>query len=314
LLALALAFPVAAPASTTPRPRPKPAASSDQPPPGTHDVKTYAGGKPVTIRVKEMPKPELKDSGDSSDGHYDPSNMNMSKTSSYANKTFSTSEAALGGDATAAEAHDQKRFATSAYSAGSYNQANKTFETAAFKSSPQNGDDFAKTFQLPGDGTATEANRSFGVKTSDLQGKKALIADNPKDKIPDPFATPWTEGDKRFYDPTMLRVPHKRHDFHLDASKTIAGNDRITNLPNRPLSVDEVRNLINNDQIPNLDEPPDAPTKALNDPGWEPPVKAPMIDDNKAVPATPPADEAAAGDLPSPGMMAKPDSSQPPPK
>jgi hypothetical protein len=303
-MALALGFPAAAFANATAKPA---APASDQPPPGAHDVKTASG---LTIRVRDAQKTELKDDSPT-DGKYDPSSMNMNRTSSYANKTFSTSEAALGGNAMAAEAHDQKRYVTGAYAAGSYNQANKTFETAAYKSSPQNGGDFDKTFQLPGSGTAAEANRSFAVKSSDLQSKKALIADNPQDKT-DPFATTWSEGDKRFYDPTMLRVPHKKHDFQVDANK--ADPDRITNLPNRPLSVDEVRDLLNNEQIPDLDKPPDTPSKPLNDPGWEPPVKAPLIDDTRAAPATPPPDEAGAGELPSPGMMAKPDSSPPPSK
>jgi hypothetical protein len=305
LLALGLAFPAAAFASTTVT-----QATPDKPPPGYHDQTVYAGGKPMTIRVPDEKKNTLDDSA-LSDGHYDPSNVNMNRTSSYANKSFSTGEAAMGGDDTAAEAHDQKRFATSTYAASAYNQANKTFETAAYKGSAQNSGEFAKAFKLPGTGTATEANQSYAVSSSDLQSKKALIADNPKNKI-DPFATTWSEGDKRFYDPTMLRVPHKKHDFHIDANK--ANPDNITNLPNRPLSVDEVRNLINNDQTPDLDEPPDAPSKPLNDPDWAPAVKAPLLDDKKVAPATPPPDEAGDGELPSPGMMAKPDSNPPPSK
>jgi hypothetical protein len=299
LLAIVLASPASVRASA-----PASAPAPDKPPPGSHDVKIYAGGKPMTVRVRDQAKPELKDS-ETTDGHYDPSSMNINRTSSYANKTFSTREATLTKDDTAEEAHDQKRFVTSSYNTGSYNQANRTFQTATYKDSSRTSGDFAKTYQLPA--AASEANRTFAVKGSDYQGKKALIADNPKEKT-DPFTTPWSQSDKRFFDPAMTHV--KRDPY---AAANGLDVKHLNELPNRPLTVDEVRDLINHEQIPNLDAPPDPASKPLNDPEWEPPVKPPMLDD-KAAPATPPADEAKDGELPSPGMLAKPESDEPPSK
>jgi hypothetical protein len=299
LLAIALACPASVRASAPSSP-PAP----DKPPPGYHDKNVNVGGRDMTIRVPDEHKSQLKNS-EPSDGHYDPSSMNINRTSSFADKTFSTRDATLAKDDTAEEAHDQKRFVTGSYDTGSYNQANRTFQTTAYKDSSRTSSDFAKAYQLPA--AASEANRTFAVKGSDYQGKKALIADNPKEKT-DPFATPWAQSDKRFFDPAMTHV--KRDPY---AAANGLDVKHLNELPNRPLTIDEVRNLINHEQIPNLDAPPDPASKPLNDPEWEPPTQAPMLND-KAAPATPPPDEAKAGELPSPGMLAKPESDEPPPK
>ena len=190
---------------------------------------------------------------------------------------------------------------TSAFGTQSYNQAGTTFQTAAYRSDTHGSDNFAKAFALPD--SQNSLAKPFATKGSDLQGKQALIGQ----KQPlDPFATPWTEGDKKFYDPELRKVKHDPYANGMDVK-------RLADLPNRPLTIDEVRSLVNHEQVPDLNSKPDAASKALNDPNWEPPLKLPEMDEK--VNSTPPArDEAKDGELPSPGMMAQPTSALPPQK
>jgi hypothetical protein len=73
---------------------------------------------------------------------------------------------------------------------------------------------------------------------------------------------------------------------------------RMSGLPNRPLSIDEVRNLINHETKPNTDIKPDEPSKPLNDPNYKP---EPLRD----MPA-PNNNDDANDPVPPPGTMASP--------
>jgi hypothetical protein len=220
----------------------------------------------------------------------------FARTSIYANQSFSTQDSSLAKGTESPELQ-QKTFVTGAYGTSAYNQSDSTFQTAAYHTDARSSDNFTKAYTLPAQ--ADSFNRPFTVKSSDLQDKSALIAQQQPAKT-DPFAKPWSEGDKKFYDPALRTI--KRDPYagdNLDVS-------RLTNLPNRPLTIDEVRALINHEQVPDLNSKPEEPSRPLNDPNWEPPLKLPEISD-KAAPATPPADEAKGDELPSPGMMAQPD-------
>jgi len=301
--ALALAISAIAHADNPPSKLPSPAAP-DKPPPGYHDMTINVGGKPMTIRVPDEHKNTLKNSSPANSGPYDPTNLDLNHASVYSNKTFSTSSAILSNDDGTNLTHGQKRFETSSFATGAYNQSDRTFQTAAYKSSSsRNSDDFSKSYQLPA--AASGLNRSFDVKGSDLQNKKALIADNPKDKV-DPFATPWSEGDKRFFDPALT---HVKRDPYAPAN---VDTKKLNDLPNRPLTIDEVRRLINHEQVPDLDKPPEPESGPLNDPNFVPKLDTAVS--SKAAPATPPPDETKEDELPSPGMMAKPVNDQPLPK
>jgi len=251
------------------------AGAVDHPPPGFHDVKLAGGG---VIRVSDAPKAPVGE---------------FARTSSFANQTFSAQDSSLSKSAQAPEMNQQP-FATSAYGTSSYTNSDHTFQTAAYHTDARSSDEFTKAYALP---TGTDSfARSFATKPSTLQDKSALIAQKP---LQDPFSTPWSEGDKKFYDPSLRKV--KRDPYAGDSLDV----SRLTDLPNRPLTIDEVRALINHEQIPDLNAKPEEPSRPLNDPNWEPPLKLPEISD-KAAPATPPPDEAQGGELPSPGMMAQP--------
>jgi hypothetical protein len=278
--------PPSAPASFGPAPtlRGKNAGGGvDHPPEGYHDV-NVAGG---VIRVSNAPK--------SSGGEF-------SGTSSFANKSFSAQDSALSKSITAPELGHQPFLTHSFGATAAYNQSDRTFETAAYHPDARSSDNFNKAYTLPDNQNSLA--KPFAVKSSDLQDKQALIGQK---QLADPFATPWTEGDKKFYDPALRNV--KRDPYAGDSLDV----SRLTNLPNRPLTVDEVRSLINHEQIPDLNSKPDAASRALNDPDWAPPLKLPEMDE-KNTSAPPPADETKDGELPSPGMMAQPAGALPPQK
>jgi hypothetical protein len=249
--------------------------SVDHPPPGFHDMKLSGGG---VVRVSDAPVGPGGEFG---------------RTSSFADKTFSAQDSSLSHNMEAPEM-SQKAFLTSAFGTSNYTNSDHTFRTAAYHTDARSSDDFTKAYTLPAG--ADSFARPFETKPSSLQDKTALIG---QQALSDPFSTPWSEGDKKFYDPALRKI--KRDPYAGDSLDV----SRLTNLPNRPLTIDEVRALINHEQIPDLNAKPDEPSRPLNDPNWEPPLKLPEISD-KAAPAPPPPDEAKDGELPSPGMMAQP--------
>jgi hypothetical protein len=303
LLALAAALPCAASAD---KPAPTPQGFS-KPPPGYHDVTIGSGANKSVIRVADSPKPHVNGEAPSSDGRYDPEKLDFSQSSPLSNKSFATSFSSLSKSATAQETK-LPRFNTHAFNTSSYNQSDRKYATMAYDESSRGSDDFSKTYKLPPANAG--ANRVFPIKTSDFQGKTALLAQGPSKT--DPFATPNALNDKTFFDPEMV---HVRRDPYAAANQLDV--KRLTDLPNRPLTIKEVRNLINHDQIPNLADKPEEDgdnDKPLNDPRWAPPTVAPMAPDNSL--AIPPADTEKQGDLPAPGEMAQPppENSEPLPK
>jgi hypothetical protein len=279
-----------------------PASESTPPSPGYHDVTVQTDGKPTVIRVKDSIGPRLH--GESpADGHYNPENMDLGRTSSFANKKFSTSESALSKNDTASEARTDNRFITKSYSdvkPDSTSDFSRKYQTTAFANSARASGDLQKTFATSTSDMAQTKETAF-AKTSGYQGQTAVLG-GPKNP---PFSGLSPLGDKTFSDPEMMHVRRDPYAANLDVS-------RMVDLPNRPLTIDEVRNLINHETIPNLDAKPEPPTKPLNDPGYEPPVQAPFAHE----PSNPGPEEKDDG-LPSPGTMAAPpapENSEPLPK
>jgi hypothetical protein len=285
----------------------------DKPPPGYHDLTVGSGAGKTVIRVRDSMKPTMEGgSSSASDGNYDPEHMNFNKSSPMADKSFSTSNVALSKNNKAAESQAQLKFNTSSFATTSYNQSGQKFQTAAYHQSARGSDGFSKAFTLPGnDAVDTSANKSFAGKTSEYQGKTSQIA-QAQGQTPskaDPFATPSSLNEKAFYDPMMNHVKRDPYAAPLDVK-------RLADLPNRALTITEVGNLINHEQIPDLNAKADEENKALNlnDPKWRPPTAAPMIPDSP--PVAPPAELEKPGELPAPGEMAQPppENSEPLPK
>lgn len=280
------------------------AAPVDKPPPGYHDVTIGSGDHQSVVRVADSAAPHLRGGSDSdsdSNTAYNPESMNFGKSSPMANKSFATGFASLSKNDTAEEQSSQE-FSTHAFATADYSQSYRKYETSADNESSRRNDDFSKSYELPPASAA--ADQTFATKASEYQGKTALDVQAPSKT--DPFATPSSLSEKTFFDPEMQHIRRDPYATGMDVK-------RLTDLPNRPLTIDEVRNLINHEQIPDLDDKPDEPSKALNDPDWSPPTVAPMAHDN--LPVAPPAEMEKDGDLPAPGEMAQPpENTEPLPK
>jgi hypothetical protein len=257
------------------------------------------------IKVKDSVGPRLHGEPPSN-GTYNPENMDLGRTSSFANKAFSTQDSALSKSSTAAEASGDHVFPTKPFATGVKSNSamnfNQAYPTSTYDAGGRGTDDLHKSFATTSSKITQDKSSPFPAKTSDFQGRTAVM-ENEKNV---PYAGFSPLNDKTFLDPAMKNV-------HRDPYASENGLDvaHMVDLPNRPLTIDEVRNLINHETIPNLNEKPDVPTKALNDPDYEPPTAAPMAHGDTAPPGP---DEKEDG-LPSPGMMATPpENSQPLPK
>jgi hypothetical protein len=284
------------------------AAPVDQPPHGYHDVTVGSGDHKSVVRVADSAAPHFSN-GSSSDGSanapYNPEGMDFGKSSPLAGKSFDTGFASLSKNDTATE-QNSREFSTRAFATADYSQSIPKYQTVAYNDSSRSSDGFSKNYELPPANAAitAAANQSFATKASEYQGKTALDVQMPAKT--DPFATPSSLSEKTFFDPAMQHVRHDPYATGMDVK-------RLADLPNRPLTIDEVRDLINHEQIPDLSDKPDEPSRALNDPDWSPPTVAPSARDS--IPTPPPAEMEKDGDLPAPGEMAQPpENSEPLPK
>jgi hypothetical protein len=220
---------------------------------------------------------------------YDPRNYSMNQTSSLANKQFSADSIAI---SKKGPLDGQANFATKSYGtlnseAQAYNgkyatsnatevdhgdaQFNRNYATSSSKMSQSQATSFAST--------SNDQNR-----TSDLGDKKSKVFD--------------AGLAKQYVGPGAQHVP----DGSVKENVVLAS---VKDLPNRPLTIDEVRGLINHGFKPDLNDQPTDPSKAMNDPDYKPEaspepietIKVPVTEDDKNDP------------LPSPGTM-----SQPPPE
>jgi hypothetical protein len=278
-------------------------APADPPPPGFHNVTIGTGNQKSVIRVADSAGPHMNGGSEpdsSPNAPYDPTALNFSKSSPLAGKTFSTSFVSLSKNDNAAQSLGLQPFATHSFATSSYNQPDSQYQTVAYRESSRSSDAFSKTYELPTSGNSgADASRTFAVGTSEFQGKTASEAQVPTK--PDPFATPSSMSEKTFFDPMMKHVKHDPYATGLDVK-------RLADLPNRSLTIDEVRNLINHEQIPDLETKPDEPSRALNDPDWAPEATPAVSQPDRAdnLPVAPPAELDKDNELPSPGEMAQP--------
>ena len=221
---------------------------------------------------------------------YDPTRYSMSQTSSMANKAFSAdmfSPSKKGSD-----------FAQNSYATKSYNQTNSNdLQNAKAKYKASNSDDlsrsdsqFNKDYSTPASKMGSTQSNGFSSSSKD-QNRTASLSGKTSETHSANLA-------KQYVGPGAQHVP----DGSVKDNVVIA---HVSDIPDRPLSIDEVRGLINHGFKPDTTVPADAPTKAMNDPEYKPeaspePPELPnnsrgrVIDDDKDAP------------LPSPGSMAQP--------
>jgi hypothetical protein len=264
-------------------------ASSD----GYKTVPVTVGGKTMAVRVKEEGDPFKNVSSSNSTGKYDPERI-FSTTSSMADKTFSLPPDSISKSNSDFKNRDQNTFITKAYlgdassptapnlnakagfpTTGAYNRNATGFDKSYITSNADVGQ--SRTAVLASSTTSTDQNRT------------AVLGGPEK---PDALASD-SMANKQYLGPGAQHVPDG-----ISIKENIVLS-RMSGLPNRPLSIDEVRNLINHDVKPNTDVKPEEPSKPLNDPNYKPeplrdtPPPAAGEDNDKNDPVPPPGTMAA---------------------
>jgi hypothetical protein len=282
-----------------------PPASAPTPPPGYKVV--YHGSTPIFVKDQLDP---LRHAGNIGDDPLDPQKV-FSETNPASNKTFNPGT--IDGANKSADLGSQKTFATKVYDTGPsnvYNLGSKsTYKTASFdgtKAAPGFGQAFA-TKDAPTD--LDHADSAFAPIGASEQNRTAPI----DAKTYATFAAP--DSNKDFSGPEADALHrHAKPGERIDGDMQVIGE-----IPDRPLSVDEVRALINHGFKPNLDQPPAPASKPLNDPNYQPePMRIEPTSPDDAPPVAPATgthkvdDDDTNDPVPSPGTMAEhPEDTQP---
>lgn len=264
-------------------------------PPGFKIVNIPAGGRTIPVLVKEQSDPLKSLGSPSNDGHYNPENI-YSEKNAMADKKFDYS-----GDNNfqrSAITKDDGAFVTKTYqdpalATGSRYDTKANLPTAAAYTRSASG--FDKSYPT---GSADDQNRtsSFATSTSSYQNRAAVL-DGPETAEGLAFSPMAT---KQYLGPGAQNVPAG---YEIKENVVIS---RMSGLPNRPLSIDEVRNLINNGTKPDTDAPPAEPSKPLNDPNYkpEPDSNVPTRDE----------DDDKDDPVPPPGVISAPENAEPLPQ
>jgi hypothetical protein len=258
-----------------------------------------AGGKSMAIKVKPQLDPYRNVSRPNTTGKYDPERI-FSTASSMANKQFITPESPY----TRKSEFDQNTFITRPYN-NSSSQAQPYVDSSNSKNliAPANANNK----------NTSEFSKSYLTSTADAgQNKAALLAssNNSEDQNRtamvggQPINTPKSSIDGKSYQGPESDTAH----HHVTPMAN--GQMLVSDLPNRPLSIDEVRNLINHGFKPDTGTPPPEASKPLNDPNYKP---EPLRD----MPAIPASDDDKNDPVPPPGTMSAtpaPENSEPLPQ
>ena len=290
--------PASSPPEDSPAPTPPPA-----PPKDSHTYKTIqinSGGKPIMVRVQQQPDP-LKNVTfhDDLDSH-----RAFSATNDMANKSFSATAGAgwnKAADVKAPDAIGAKPYKFDEAAPTAPNLGTKaSFRSASFKSDAAVG--FDKSFSTAAANASQGKTAVLGVASSQDQDRTAQLGGQEISKFASSMA------DKTFQGPEADAA-------HQHLKRLGNGQIEIADIPNRPLSIDEVRDLINHGFKPNTSAPPPEASKPMNDPDY---VPQPLRDDPSAGRSTPPvkaSDDDKDDAVPPPGTLSPPpENSEPLPK
>ena len=253
---------------------------------GSKIVPVNVGGRTVPILVKEGGDPFKNVSSSDSTGKYDPERI-FSSTSSMAHKSFSLPSDSLSKSNADFKNGDQNTFITKAYvpdasSPSAPNlDAKASFPTAGGYN--RNATGFDKSYSTSNADAGQNRTAVLASSTVSADQNRAAVLGGPEK--PEVFASN-SMANKQYLGPGAQHVPD---DVIIKDNVVIS---RMSGLPNRPLSIDGVRNLINHETKPNTEIKPEEPSKPLNDPNYKPePLRdtpSPGGDDDKNDPVPPP--------------------------
>jgi len=226
-------------------------------------------------------------------GKYDPTKYSMNQTSSLAGKSFTSDSIAVSKNG-ASTFHDQTAFATKTYSPNAMTAQNLDTKYATPTTSEANHKDsfFYKDYPTPSSPLGHDSSKSFNStspdqdRTATLGGKKSDVFDSGLSK--------------QYLGPGAQHVP----DGFMKENEVIA---HVSDIPNRPLTIDEVRGLINHGFKPDLNSAAsNESSKALNDPNYKPEASPEPPETSAPASGSPTEDDKGGELVPSPGTMAQP--------
>ena len=278
-----------------------PTTSSD----GYKTVPVKVGNSTVPIRVRQEPNPLQNFSAPDPSAKYDPQRI-FSSTNSMANKKFDLPSSSASQGSSTFTNPGQNSFFTKSYAIDHSAPTVPNLNTNAGANLPtasafsRNASGFDKSYSTSAASAGQNQTALIASATSPDQNRTAVLGGQTTSTFADPDANKVFQGEEA--------DAAKRH-----LSRAKNGQIVITDLPSRPMTIDEVRDLINHGFAPNTDAKPPEPSKPLNDPNYVPTPLRDMPAPDASTPA-PQASLPADGDdkndlVPPPGTMAAP---QPP--
>lgn len=260
----------------------------------TRIVPVQVGGHTLPVQVYDS-NPFKKVNTQASSGPYDPRFINFSAESSMANKKFDAPSEA---NAQKNSNHQKESFVTKAYHDDSGAPTVADLNTkASFPNANEQSkstSDFKKSFFTA---SASENHAAdLGKGASEDQNRSATLGGPEKQE----GLTANEMSNKQYLGPGAQRVPEG-----IDVKENIVLS-RVQDIPNRALTIDEVKKLINHETKPNTEEKADDTSKPLNDPKYKP---EPLREDPQPASTSSgrrPADDDKEDSVPGPGMMAQP--------
>jgi hypothetical protein len=265
-------------------------AVADDPAPSSSDgyktIHVNSGGKALPIRVQEEKDPYQSVSSTDTSGKYNPEQI-FSRTNAMANKKFMDSATFETGVNSDYKNNDQNTFITKPYSFDSDSSSIPNLHTKANFASTSAYNQRATGFDKNYATTTADAGQNqaslFASATSPDQGRTAVLGGQTTATFASPLTDKKFEGDEA--------DAAKRHLIRMKTGQML-----VEDLPDRPLTIDEVRDLLNHGFKPDTDaKPPEEQSKPLNDPDYKPePLReapappTPVNDDDKNDPVPPP--------------------------
>jgi len=209
-----------------------------------------------------------------------------------ANKQFSLPSDSLSKSDSSLKNRDQETFVTKTYvddassPSAPHPDIGTRFPTTSTYS--RNAPGFDRNFPTSTADAGLTRTALLASSTTSADQNRAAILGGPEK--PEALASN-SMANRQYLGPGAQHVPD---DIAIKDNIVIS---RMSGLPNRPLSIDEVRNLINHETKPDTDVKPEEPSKPLNDPQYKPePLRdtpSPAGDDDQNDPVPPPGTMAA---------------------
>jgi hypothetical protein len=254
---------------------------------GYKTVPVSVDNKTLPIRVQQQPDPLAHASYTDELDHQSA----FSATNPMANKSFLMPSNNASQSISDYKNRDQNTFVTKSYSFDSSAptapnlEAKPTFPTTSAYSRSASG--FDKNYATSSADTGQKQAALFASATSSDQGRTAVLGGQTTTTFAYPLSDEVFHGDEA--------DAAKRH-----LSRTKTGQIMVEELPDRPMTIDEVRDLINHGFKPDTEVKPEGEaSKPLNDPNYQPeplretPPPSSGSDDDKDDPVPPPGTIAA---------------------